>query len=731
MNLAKIFKFGKKGAKKIPRGKKKGEKAPTFPSGTRVGVYGHVNSGKTCYFTVLNESCKTDRRLQISVSDHSTAAEFLQHFREIWGLSTTVDTGTAIDLAGEKKFPEPTEQEKVIQFTAMLDRGKKLNVVSYDYPGQAIDITEASDTRDNVVDFMLGADGLMFFYDPKLLQAELQNQAHVASFVYMIEQIAPLNARLPIPVALVVTKADILPGFTGEDQTVLIANEDEALLAEDFDVFLARVLDTNRVKANSAWAGTVREVLLKLRDFLRVVVGRTLDFQIFFTTNTGEQPQKIGTDVGRSIYAPPKKLIPAGVREPMYWLLNSIVRNRSVSRFRAIARWAATLAIIWILVFSAPFAYHFWYVLPQAERTERNILKGANGSVMNTNPEERGRISRAWYNYEFNWSTKLLFPSFQPVAGRIKQVYDKFDMADAAKQLDQTIQQFATIVKDTTNWPHVNPTDSAVILTEKQQQMLDELNRFHQGDEQSPMVARSGRALNYWDLFTKAIQTPDDTTYWNIIKRQVQQDQSLYAKDITPAEQALGKALQEREVKKVQKVIAKQASFEFSDAIIDKINNDPDPAYRLGTAVKELRSLKQKLDPNDVKHRRMIDNYLDEVKSWTRFRDYKGKVETLPGNAHIHIEVTDPGQDPAWTDLNQIFAGDAITIRWKEGQDIHVAIDTLGHPEGWGKNPSDKVVFKGKYALFDLEKGISFDNIGKKVSIRFEPSLTDRLPVLK
>ncbi len=732
MDPAKLFRFGKKGAKKVAsRSKKKGEKAPKWPSGTRVGIYGHTNSGKTCYFTVLNESCKTDRHLQISVSDHATAAEFLQHYREIWGLSTTVDTGTAIDLAGEKKFPDPTEQEKLIQFAATVDRGKKLNIVSYDYPGQAIDIAEASDMRENVLDFMLGANGLLFFYDPKLLQAELQNQAHVASFVNLIEQIAPLDARLPIPIGLVITKADILPGFQGESQTILISPEDEALLAEDFDVFLQSVLESNKVTVNAEWAASVRELLLKLSDFLRIVVGRTLDFQIFFSSNTGETPQKIGTDVGRSIYAPPRKLIPAGVREPMYWMLNSIIHNRSVSRFRKIAHWAATMAVIWVLLFSLPFAYQFWYLLPRTQQTENDILKAYDGNVMNTTSEERGRISRAYRDFQFKWSTKMIFPGFMPVAGRIKQVYDKFDIADASQQLDGTIQRFAKVVADTAQWPHMNPSDSALIMTDQMQQIVDDLNRFHQGDEQSPLYARAGRALNYWDLFSKAIKTPDDTTYWNIIKRQVGQDQDLYAKEITPAEKELGAALKAREVKKVQHVVAQQAEFEFSDAIIDQINKNDDPEYRLVTAVKDLRDLEKKLDPGDSKHRRMIDNYIDEAKAWSREREYKAKIETLPGNAHIHIEVTDPGQDPKWAELNQIFAGDDVTLKWRPGQDINVAIDLAGHPCHWGKDPSDMAVLKGKYALFDLEKGVNFANIGKKLTIRFEPSLVDRLPVLK
>lgn len=731
MGFAKIFRLGKKGAKKLPKGKKKAEPQAKWPSGTRVGVYGHTNSGKTCYFTVLNECCKTDRRLQISVSDHGTAAEFLKNYRSIWGLATAVESGTAVDLAGEKKFPDPTKHDKVIIFNATVDRGRKLTVVSYDYPGKAVDINEASDLKEKVTGFMAEADGLLFFYDPKLLQAELQNQAHVASFVNMIEQIAPLDSRLPVPIGLVIVKADILPGFTGEDQTVLIHGEDEALLAEDYDMFLQRVLESNRIASNSAWAGTVRELLLKLRDFLRVVVGRTLDFQIFFSSNTGKTPEKIGTDVGRSIYTPPARITPVGVKEPMHWILNAIVRNRRISRFRFLAKWAAMLSLIWIIVFSIPFLFHFSYLLPKAQRVERDILKAYDGNVFSTSPTERGRIARAYREYKDAKTVKWLFPAFVPPADRIRAKYDQFNLADAEKALEGTIERMAGIVADTSLWPAVNPTDSSIITQEEHEKLLADLQSYHQGDEESKLYQRSDRVLNYWDLFTKALQAPNDTTYWNIIKRQVQQDQALNAKEISAAERQLGQVLMDREVKKVQKVIAQQTAFEFSDEIVSNVNDNPSPAYRLDRAVRDLRTIMAKLDQSDIEHRRMIERYVEDAKAWSRYREYKAKIETLPGNAHIHVEVTDSGEDPAWTDLNQIFEGDEITIRWKPGQDIHVALDTPEHPCQWGKNPADKVVLSDKYALFDLEKGLSFENVGKKVTVHFEPPLTDRLPKLE
>ena len=283
MQLSKIFKFFKKGSKAAS--KYKGKKGPasgkSWPSGIRIGVFGHANTGKTIYFTVLNEECKISKNLQISVTDNATAGEFLSNYRSIWGLGTSKSAGTVVDLRGEKKFPDPTKNDKLLMFKAIVDLDKKLQIVTYDYDGEALSISQTSEKTDIILDFLVGCDGILFFYDPKIMGAELESQARVAAYVNMLELLAPLHTRLPIPVAVVVTKADILPGFNGEQQVQLLRPEDEYLVSEDFEIFLEKVLSNNRISSDSAWAGSVRNVLIRMKDFLRAVLTRTLDFRCF------------------------------------------------------------------------------------------------------------------------------------------------------------------------------------------------------------------------------------------------------------------------------------------------------------------------------------------------------------------------------------------------------------------------------------------------------------------
>ncbi|MDH4156130.1 MAG: hypothetical protein OEW00_02500, partial [candidate division Zixibacteria bacterium] len=100
MKKADIIGLFKKGKGKVKAKGKKGAEVSPWPAGTRIGVFGHQNSGKTVYFTVLNEECKISRNLQISVTDNATSSEFLINRRAIWGLGTTSEVGTIVDLRG-------------------------------------------------------------------------------------------------------------------------------------------------------------------------------------------------------------------------------------------------------------------------------------------------------------------------------------------------------------------------------------------------------------------------------------------------------------------------------------------------------------------------------------------------------------------------------------------------------------------------------------------------------
>ena len=56
-----------------------------------------------------------------------------------------------------------------------------------------------------------------------------------------------------------------------------------------------------------------------------------------------------------------------------------------------------------------------------------------------------------------------------------------------------------------------------------------------------------------------------------------------------------------------------------------------------------------------------------------------GKIESIPDNGHLHIEITPRGDDPTWSDENQIFEGDEYKINWKMNDDIESILSSENH----------------------------------------------------
>nr|MBN2276499.1 hypothetical protein [candidate division Zixibacteria bacterium] len=734
MKFSKIFGVFKKGAKAAGKKGKKGEVARFgWPSGTRIGVFGHENSGKTVYFTVLNEDCKIAKNLQISVTDNATAGEFLSNFRNLWGLGTSDGTGTVVDSRGEKNFPDPTGSDKVLQFTAILDRGKKMAVVTYDYNGKAVSISGTNDLAEKVIDFMTGCAGLMFFFDPKILGSELQVQAHVASFVNMLERLAPLESRMPIPIALVINKADILPGFSGDDQVVLVNPEDEHFISDDFEIFLEKVLSSNKIAANSVWAGSVRNILVKLREFLRVVVGRTLDFQVFFVSNTGTSPEKVGADVGRSIYKPPAKINPIGVREPFYWLLHSVVRNKRIGLFKKVTRYVVTASIIWILFYSLPFIYHFSFLMSKPVEVENNILKQYGGNQLSTTDGDRMTIMREYDRYNNRWLVKKMFPDFQLPSKKIYETYKHFNIGAAVGRLDNLIGEFTRIVADSTAWPAFNPNTGELNLNDRHKALLAALDSLHTGEATSVLYVRAGRTKVAWELFAGFLSKRQDLEAARRIQDQVLFDKNN-AEDYGAEEERLGQALlnvaKVKEEKVVRKADSEQALTQYNE-LKDRINNSNEPAFLFGKAVSDLKKILGKLGADDIAEKQAIQKYLREIDKWNEPHSYTYKIVSIPDAGHVHVDVAANGQEPTWADSTQLFEGEELKIKWKIDEDIYIGYDTPGAPEYWGRTTVGKVVLKGKYDLFAMDGSVEFKDIGKTVIFSFKPSLQGMLPRLE
>jgi len=277
----------------------------------------------------------------------------------------------------------------------------------------------------------------------------------------------------------------------------------------------------------------------------------------------------------------------------------------------------------------------------------------------------------------------------------------------------------------------MNPSDKTLLTKREHESIINELNGFHAGDSGTVLFKRSGRVLNYWELFTKSILNPSDTATWETIRQQVLQDQNLYASELSNTEKDLGRALGEGRRVTVEKVVAQQAGVAFDD-VIERINGNTDPAFRLGKAVQDLTKIRGQLNPTvDAANIGKIDRYIQAAKSFEQKQKFKLKIEKISDKDHLHVEIVDAGKSPRWAEFSQLFEGDELTIKWQIGDEIHLAYDLKSAPEGWGKEASDRRTFKGKYALFEISGDITFSNVGKTISLSLTPSVEDLLPILE
>jgi GTPase SAR1 family protein len=736
MNILKIFKYAQKGAqkgaKKAKRRKSGAVAAPAWPEGTKVGVFGHENSGKTVFFTALYTQSKTTNNFHVSVRDNATANEFFKNDMAIKGVDVdSGGTGTIAAKSVPKRFPDHTVKDLVLQFTAILDGSKKMPVVTYDYNGKAASISERSDEAEKIHSFMEDADGLLFFFDPKILGADPEVQARVSSFVNILELIVSLKSRLPIPVGLVITKADTLPGYSGEDKTILIRPKDEQVIAEDYETFLERVLGFQSLSDDREWASSVRNILVKLREFIRVVVGRTLDFQIFFVSGTGNKPEKIGAEVGRSIYAPPDKVNPCGVTEPFHWILSSIVRSRRLSLLRRVTGFIVAASIVWIALYSLPFIIHFAGLLRAPYRVESKVLRDSGGSHQQVSPTSKKQIINAYKRYSNAWLVKTMFPEYQVRGERMRELYSGYGQGADVDKLDIIVNELTNVIRDEKLRPTYNGAKKRIDRSEDVERLLSDLKEMNAGDEKEATDRRAGRVRFLWGLYEQYLANPSEATTQNAIWDQVNADANRA--DCNESEQKFGQTLMAIVTNAAPTPRGAGTGLGEYESLKAQINGkDATAEFVLGEAMEKLQDIRSLLVPGVHDGQiNAINRFIAEARSWDKKQKYSFLVQSVPNDGHIHYEVTESGESPRWNAKgNQYFQGDKIDLEWQPGDEIHIAFDEATASENWGKSSSDMVVLDGKYALFDMEGRLTL-NRGTTIQFSYKNGLKERLPKLQ
>lgn len=316
-----------------------------------IGIYGLSKSGKTVYLAMLHREAAHNSanaaRFRLTAKD-STLTEMLRTKELLEGRSEL----------GRPAFPPSTTATKYYTFDAFINRRHRYVFNTMDYKGEGLD-WRRPEAGDETVAFLNKCSCLLFLYEPDREMLDLSSESVDPNEPERLNRLMMFNAmlasmrkdrdlRLDMPVALVITKADLLDGFEQlkEKDTTLLGNDLLYAKFADSETFIRKVLDQDHVKSNPPWARQLHKVLSALTIFWNEVLDQAPAFQVFFVSSTGGV-DTIPNERGDKEVVPPARLRPKGVLNPAYWVVDMVTtmqRTRTLNRI--IWRWLLPLTLV-------------------------------------------------------------------------------------------------------------------------------------------------------------------------------------------------------------------------------------------------------------------------------------------------------------------------------------------------------------------------------------------------
>jgi len=343
--MFKLFKKGAAQAKKV-KGQTAGAKAkrkPRGPKERKIGIFGHTRAGKTVFLTMLWHKTHGRRDFSLETDDFQTRQDMSSYF----------------DLLAAGQWPPPTATERLYRFTAVIDTTIRYPFESQDYQGESVSIDREVETGKGFLEYFERCDAVFVLVDAEDLiiegrEASVRRRKKIDSFELMLAQLVEgARNRLKIPVAVVITKADLLDGFQGEDQVVLVGDTIRYSRYRGYDSFVSAVLQQPHVARHLPWRDQVDRALSLLKPLVDYCLTKSPDLQVFFISSTGGVER---TPAGET--RPPKDLKPIGLERPFVWSVHLLMEKRKALIAQRIKWWVAGAAAVFILLFSLINAWH-------------------------------------------------------------------------------------------------------------------------------------------------------------------------------------------------------------------------------------------------------------------------------------------------------------------------------------------------------------------------------------
>jgi len=432
-----FLKYFKKATKLTGKAKQPGERGePIDKSIYRIGLFGHSDVGKTVFLTSVYAFSKDSPNLQLMAMG-DTQAYLEENFNLMQGKGSDQITRQKIDA---RKFPGATSTEKKLNFSAQIGKTVNVTLETIDYSGQNLYIDSASGIPPELLDFYQICDCILFLIEPDAINSEGELTRRVASFTQLIKQLAGPLKKLKIPIGLVITKADELPGFKSGLQSTLISGGFGYIKAQRFNDFLNGIVKQQYLVEYPEWKKTLRAVLGRFQSFFNPLIKSTLDYQVFFVSSTGNPPQVIGNEPGNLSKTPPADFRPLGVSQPLEWALKRIRACRRAVILNVIFKWFVFISLFLVMMTSLVNVYNIKKI---------DSLVDSISNLRLDKLEAYSDLATAFNSYSNNFLIKLFFNDFSQVANEkyshfsgvsgddwVKVRFDQFELAkDSAASL--------------------------------------------------------------------------------------------------------------------------------------------------------------------------------------------------------------------------------------------------------------------------------------------------------